>query len=107
MFCLLEIEIARAFEKSRRAFAVNYDSQVFRLAQIFEARCPVENSFNRADTGADSCSESILACPFQSFTTGNAALQNLRINERLIDAFSRRLEFVSAFQFHLTFDFAA
>jgi hypothetical protein len=34
-------------------------------------------------------------------------LQDLRIHEALIDAFSRRVELVSAFQFHCTLAFAA
>ena len=107
MFCLSQIEIARTFEKSRRAFTVNYDSKMFGLPQILETRGPVEDSFYRPNAGADRCSKSILSSFFQSLTTGNAALQNLPVNERLIDAFSRRLEFVSAFQFHLTLALAA
>ena len=67
----------------------------------------VEDSFDRTDTGADSCRESVLAGSFQSLATGNTALQHLRINQGLIDAFSRRLEFVCAFQFHWTLAFAA
>ena len=104
---MLQIEIARAFQKAWRAFAVNYNSKVFRRSQILEAGGAVEYSLDCANARADSCSESILACFFQTFTTRNTALQNLRINERLIDAFSRRLEFVAAFQFHCTLAFAA
>ena len=106
-FHLLEIQITRTLKKSRRPFAVDDDTKVFRLAQILEPRRPVEYPFDRSDTGSNRCCKRVLGSFFQTFTTGNAALQHLRIYEALIDAFARRVELVSAFQFHCTLAFAA
>src|SRR6185295_11896830 len=58
--CLLELEIAGAFEKSRLAFAVNNDAQVFGLAHIFESRGPIEDTFDRSDAGAYGRGERVL-----------------------------------------------
>ena len=107
VFSLLEIQITRTFEKPRRAFAIDDDAKVFGLSQILEPRRPIEYSFDRSDAGSNRCCKRVLGSFFQTFTTGNAALQHLRIYEALIDAFTRRVELVSAFQFHCTLAFAA
>ena len=77
------------------ALAVNNDAKMFRLAQIFEPRRSVEDTFDRSDSGADRRGERVLRSLFEFFATGNTTLQHLRIDEALIDALSRRVEFVS------------
>jgi hypothetical protein len=43
---LYEVQIAGAFEESRRAFAFDDDPKVFRLSQVFEPDFAVKNSFD-------------------------------------------------------------
>jgi hypothetical protein len=49
-----------AFEKSRRAFAVDDDAKMFRLAQIFEPRSAIEDTLDRTDPGSDRRAKCIL-----------------------------------------------
>ena len=79
---------------------------MLRLAQIFETRGSVEDTFDRSDSGANGRCKSILRGLFEFLATRNAALQHLRSDEALIDALSRRVELVSAFEFHCTRAFA-
>jgi hypothetical protein len=104
---LLEIQIARTFEKTRRAFAVDDDAKVFLLAQIYEPRCAVEDTFDRSDAGADSRRKRVLGSFFETLATRNTALQHRGVDEALIDAFSSCVELMSALKFHFTLAFAA
>jgi hypothetical protein len=97
---LCEIEIARAFEKTRSALAVDDHPKVFGLAQIFEPHVAIKHAFNRTDAGADRRRKRIVTGSFEAFATRNTTLQHLGIDERLIDAFARRFQFVSSFELH-------
>lgn len=77
------------------------------LAQIFESNFSVKHTFDRSNTGANRRSKSVVSGSFKPFATRNTALQNLRIDEGLINAFSRRFELMTAFEFHWAFVFAA
>src|ERR1051325_186216 len=50
---LREIEVARTFEKTRRAFALDDHAKVLRLAQVFELDLAFEHSLDRTDTGTN------------------------------------------------------
>ena len=77
------------------------------LAQIFESNLSVKHAFDRSNAGANRRRKRVVSGSFKSFATRNTALQNVRINEGLIDAFARSFELMTSFEFHWAFVFAA
>src|SRR2546423_4400151 len=51
-FALGEIEIARAFQKTRLTFALNHDAIMLRRAYVFEPHVAREETFDRAHARA-------------------------------------------------------
>lgn len=104
---LFKLKVAGTFEKAGRAFALDDHPEMLRLAQIFESNLSVKHTFDRSNAGADRRSKSVVSGSFKPFATRNTALQNLRVNKGLIDAFPRSFELMTAFEFHCAFVFAA
>src|SRR2546423_6262650 len=97
---LFQINVARAFQKSRLAFAVNDHSIVFGLTYLFQPNVALERAFDRAYASAKRCGVTVLIGLFKLFATRNASLQNLRVGQSLKDSHARRAKFVRSFNLH-------
>ena len=86
--------------KTRRAFALDDNSVMFRRPHIFKPYRSRENSLDCANASPDRCRVSFSASLSQAFASGNATLQHLRISQTFIDTFARSVELVGAFNFH-------
>src|SRR5436305_2413771 len=97
---LFQINVARAFQKSRLAFAVNDHAIVLGLTYLFQAHVAFERSLDRAYASAKRCGVTVLARLLKLFTARNASLQNLRVGQSLKDSHAPRAKFVRPFNLH-------
>lgn len=99
---VLEIQVSRPFEEAWLSFTVDYNAVVIGGTHVFQLDAPAEYTLDAPDAGAKGRGVAGFACSFQALAARYAALQDFRIDERLIDPRPGGAQFLGSFDFHLS-----
>ena len=91
---LFDIDISVAFQKAWLTFAFDYHAKMMRGPQVLQPNVAGEDTFDRAYTSSQGRRIGILTGLLQALASGDAPLQNTRVNQSLIDSLDARLEFM-------------
>jgi len=97
---LCQIENSRAFYETGRPFAIDSHAIVSRRLHVFETHVSFKGAFDRTYSGFHRGDVGVLFRFFEGLTARNAALEDLRISDRVIDDVARGFNLVGAFNLH-------